>query len=65
MLGILYDKNHPLPPGTAFDEYRTEDFNRIKALGFPKPIFLISFNTPSRAISTTLAHFHEVCLFFF
>ncbi len=33
------DKNRPLPPGTAFDEYRDEDFERRKAAGFPKPLF--------------------------
>ena len=33
------DKNRPLPPGTAFDAYRKEDFERRKAEGFPKPLY--------------------------
>ncbi|WP_053056734.1 hypothetical protein [Tenacibaculum mesophilum] len=33
------DKNRPLPPGTAFDPYRQQDFERRKALGFPRPLY--------------------------
>ncbi|WP_406771399.1 hypothetical protein, partial [Tenacibaculum maritimum] len=31
------DKNRPLPPGSAFDAYREQDYQRRKAAGFPKP----------------------------
>ena len=40
------DKNRPLPPGSAFDQYRQQDFERRKAEGFPKPLFPGSFPTP-------------------
>ncbi len=40
------DKNRPLPPGDAFDEYRQRDFERRKAEGFPRPIFPAAFDTP-------------------
>ncbi len=40
------DKNRPLPPGTAFDEYRDDDFERRKAAGFPKPLFESDIETP-------------------
>lgn len=40
------DKNRPLPPGTAFDPYREEDFERRKSEGFPKPLFPSSISTP-------------------
>ena len=40
------DKNRPLPPGDAFDEYRDQDFERRKAAGFPKPMFPSTFETP-------------------
>ena len=40
------DKNRPLPPGDAFDEYRDQDFERRKAAGFPKPLFHSTFETP-------------------
>ncbi len=40
------DKNRPLPPGDAFDEYRQKDFERRKAAGFPKPMFPSRFPTP-------------------
>ncbi len=33
------DKNRPLPPGSAYDEYREKDFERRKAEGFPPPLF--------------------------
>ncbi|MBU3025239.1 ABC-2 transporter permease [Zobellia galactanivorans] len=33
------DKNRPLPPGDAFDEYRKADYKRRKEEGFPPPIF--------------------------
>ncbi|QXP59319.1 hypothetical protein [Olleya sp. HaHaR_3_96] len=45
------DKNRPLPPGTAFDEYRLQDFERRKAEGFPKPLYPGSFATPERTPS--------------
>ncbi|MEL0650792.1 hypothetical protein V6246_05115 [Algibacter sp. TI.3.09] len=45
------DKNRPLPPGTAFDEYRLQDFERRKAEGFPKPLYPGSFATPERTSS--------------
>ncbi len=40
------DKNRPLPPGTAFDPYRQEDFERRKAEGFPKPLYRSHISTP-------------------
>ena len=40
------DKNRPLPPGDAFDEFRERDFERRKAEGFPKPLFPARFETP-------------------
>ncbi|WP_438710223.1 hypothetical protein ACSTS3_14125 [Aquimarina muelleri] len=40
------DKNRPLPPGTAFDEYRQQDFERRKEEGFPKPLYPSRFETP-------------------
>ncbi|WP_158975204.1 hypothetical protein [Cellulophaga sp. L1A9] len=45
------DKNRPLPPGTAFDEYRLQDFERRKAEGFPKPLIPGTFHTPERTPS--------------
>ena len=40
------DKNRPLPPGTAFDEFRKQDFEHRKAEGFPEPLFPSRFPTP-------------------
>ncbi len=40
------DKNRPLPPGSAFDEYREIDFERRKAEGFPPPLFPSRFPIP-------------------
>ncbi len=40
------DKNRPLPPGTAFDPYRQQDFERRKAAGFPKPLYRSHIPTP-------------------
>jgi hypothetical protein len=40
------DKNRPLPPGDAFDEYREQDFERRKKEGFPRPLFPSNFDTP-------------------
>ncbi|QXP59321.1 hypothetical protein [Olleya sp. HaHaR_3_96] len=40
------DKNRPLPPGTAFDPYRQQDFERRKTLGFPKPLYKSTVPTP-------------------
>lgn len=40
------DKNRPLPPGTAFDPYREQDFERRKKLGFPKPLYGSNIDTP-------------------
>jgi len=40
------DKNRPLPPGDAFDEYRDQDFERRKVAGFPQPLFHSTFDTP-------------------
>ena len=40
------DKNRPLPPGTAFDPFRENDFERRKAKGFPKPIYESNIATP-------------------
>jgi len=40
------DKNRPLPPGDAFDEFREKDFERRKADGFPAPLFKSLVPTP-------------------
>ncbi|REH56731.1 hypothetical protein C7448_101774 [Tenacibaculum gallaicum] len=40
------DKNRPLPPGNTFDPYRQQDFERRKALGFPKPLYPSNVPTP-------------------
>ena len=40
------DKNRPLPPGTAFDRFRTQDFERRKAERFPKPLYPSNIKTP-------------------
>ncbi|WP_199271504.1 hypothetical protein [Cellulophaga sp. L1A9] len=40
------DKNRPLPPGDAFDEYRLQDFERRKAEGFPRPGYPSTIPTP-------------------
>ncbi|MDO6675325.1 hypothetical protein Q4517_07155 [Tenacibaculum sp. 1_MG-2023] len=40
------DKNRPLPPGNTFDPYRQQDFERRKALGFPKPLYPSNIPTP-------------------
>ncbi|WP_438710222.1 hypothetical protein ACSTS3_14120 [Aquimarina muelleri] len=40
------DKNRPLPPGTAFDEYRQQDFERRKEEGFPRPLYPSDIPTP-------------------
>ena len=40
------DKNRPLPPGSAFNEFREKDFQRRKAEGFPPPLFKSLIPTP-------------------
>ena len=40
------DRNRPLPPGDAFDEYRERDFARRRAEGFPPPLYPSRFPTP-------------------
>ncbi|WP_159264682.1 hypothetical protein [Tenacibaculum maritimum] len=40
------DKNRPLPPGSAFDVYREQDYQRRKAAGFPKPLYPSKIATP-------------------
>ena len=40
------DKNRPLPPGSAFDPYRQQDFERRKAEGFPPPLYPSTVPTP-------------------
>jgi hypothetical protein len=40
------DKNRPLPPGTAFDPYRQQDYERRKKLGFPRPLYYSNIPTP-------------------
>ncbi|WP_282115675.1 hypothetical protein [Cellulophaga baltica] len=40
------DKNRPLPPGSAFDPYRENDYLRRKEEGFPKPLYPSGVNTP-------------------
>ena len=39
------DKNRPLPPGTAFDEFRDKDYERRKAAGFPRPLYPSAIKT--------------------
>ncbi|QZT36877.1 hypothetical protein K5X82_16820 [Halosquirtibacter xylanolyticus] len=40
------DKNRPLPPGSAFDPYRQEDFDRRRIDGFPPPLYESYVPTP-------------------
>ncbi len=40
------DKNRPLPPGEAFDEFRQADYERRKTAGFPKPLYRSNIATP-------------------
>ena len=40
------DKNRPLPPGSAFDPYRQQDYERRKVEGFPKPLYPSAIPTP-------------------
>ncbi|WP_282142824.1 hypothetical protein [Cellulophaga baltica] len=40
------DKNRPLPPGSAFDPFRQKDFERRKAEGFPRPLYMSNVPTP-------------------
>ncbi len=40
------DKNRPLPPGTAFDEYREKDYLRRKSEGFPEGLYPCSIHIP-------------------
>jgi hypothetical protein len=40
------DKNRPLPPGSAFDPYRQQDYERRKAAEFPKPLYEARIPTP-------------------
>ena len=40
------DKNRPLPPGTAFDPYREQDYERRKTLGFLRPLYYSNIPTP-------------------
>lgn len=40
------DRNRPLPPGDVFDQYRTADFERRKAQGFPPPLYKSRIPTP-------------------
>lgn len=40
------DKNRPLPPGNALDEFRQKDFERRKAEGFPPPLYKSKIPTP-------------------
>ena len=40
------DKNRPLPPGDAFDEFRERDFQRRKSEGFPSPLYPSFVPTP-------------------
>lgn len=40
------DKNRPLPPSEAFNEFRDKDFERRKAAGFPPPLFKSLVPTP-------------------
>ena len=44
------DKNRPLPPGSAFDDYRQRDFERRKEEGFPKPLYPSRFETPEATL---------------
>ncbi|TAJ08152.1 hypothetical protein DMA11_21530 [Marinilabiliaceae bacterium JC017] len=44
------DKNRPLPPGSAFDPYRQQDFERRKAEGFPPPLYPSTVFTPEATL---------------
>ena len=44
------DKNRPLPPGDAFDEFRERDFQRRKAEGFPSPLYPSFVPTPEATL---------------
>ena len=46
LISWYMDKNRPLPPGTAFDEYRDVDFERRKSEGFPPPLYKSRILTP-------------------
>ncbi|WP_108803048.1 hypothetical protein [Aquimarina sp. Aq107] len=46
MITWYMDKNRPLPPGDAFDEFREQDYERRKAEGFPKPQYPSIIKTP-------------------
>lgn len=39
------DKNRPLPPGTAFDLYREQDYERRRSEGFPAPLYPSAIET--------------------
>jgi|SRR5690554_3515041 len=40
------DRNRPLPPGDALDEFREADFQRRKSEGFPPPLYKSRIPTP-------------------
>ncbi len=40
------DKNRPLPPSKAFDQFREQDFERRKLEGFPPPLYKSVIPTP-------------------
>ncbi|WP_282132297.1 hypothetical protein [Cellulophaga baltica] len=44
------DKNRPLPPGSAFDPFRQKDFERRKAEGFPRPLYMSNVPTPEATL---------------
>ncbi len=50
------DKNRPLPPGTAFDPYRDQDFERRKAEGFPEPLYPSTISIPRHRLKKKEAH---------
>ena len=46
MITWYMDKNRPLPPDTAFDAFRQQDYERRKAAGFPRPLYPSAIKTP-------------------
>ena len=44
------DPNRPLPPGKRLDPYRTQDYLRRKAAGFPAPLRASKIRIPREVI---------------
>ena len=44
------DRNRPLPPGKRLDPYRTKDYLRRKAEGFPAPLRKAAIRIPAESV---------------